>query len=174
MQCETLVTNNSPRLKDFDLVTLKIILPKPQPPFKVFAIAENVTSRFLRNTPHIDQNLVASCRKADMQISFDLRIKPSHVPHQLKDKIFEMTSVSSLRPIIKQFLVNANLYSSPLCDVVLNPGKQAHAFKLDLIEVNGSDKLNPVQEKAVESITRSIINTEEDQPKVALLQGPPG
>lgn len=175
LKCETLVRNNSPRLKDFDLVTLCVTTPTG--PVEVFAIAENVQIRFIPNMNGIDERLVAcSSPDSDISISFDLRVKPTNVPPppQIESNIFVVGPVSSLRPVIKQFLVHGNLFSSPLCDVVLNPVKEADAFKLDMVEVDGSPKMDVVQEQAVESITRTVLNTEEDEPKVVLVQGLPG
>lgn len=175
LKCETFVLGQSPRFKEFDLLGFEVPLPKPKQPIEVFAIAENIEFRFVNNKSDIDRRILSlsdSTREV-FRINFDLRVKPSNIPRQL-DKIFTLKSASSLRPVIKQFLVNANLWSSPLCEVILNPSSQGDAFQLDLVDVDGNGRLNPVQHKAVESISRSILNTDEDVPKVALLQGPPG
>lgn len=175
LKCETFVWGQSPRFKEFDLLTFLVPLPKPKEAMEVFAIAENVECRFANNQSDIDRRILSpsDSKKEVFRITFDLRVKPSNIPRNL-DTVFTVKSASSLRPVIKQFLLNGNLWSSPLCDVILNPSAQVGAFQLDLVEVDGNERLNPVQHKAVESITRSILNTDEDVPKVALLQGPPG
>lgn len=175
LHCETLVSLGTTRLKDLDLVALSVPL-KPNVLFQAFGIVENVEIRKVTSTHPPNRRLLEVRKRPenpDCRILFNLRIKASNVPLHL-DNIFTITSVTPLRPVIKQFLLHAELDCSPLCDVILHPGDNKEAFKLDMVDKEGNKKLNPVQHKAVESITSTILNAPEDEPKVALLQGPPG
>lgn len=176
LYCETLVSNGTPRLREWDLVALSIPL-KANPQFmKVFGIAENVEMRKITSANPANRRLLDVRKRPEnpeWRIKFKLRLKSANAPPGL-DNVFTITSVTPLRSIIKQFLLHAELDCSPLCDVILQPGDLSEAFKLDMVDVEGNEKLNPVQHKAVESITTTILNTPEDEPKVALLQGPPG
>ncbi|KAK4007478.1 hypothetical protein OUZ56_012633 [Daphnia magna] len=109
-----------------------------------------------------------------MKMSFVLLVKFSNVPKEL-DKIYTITKITCLSTVLKQFILNADLSRSPLCDVILHPSDFSDAFKLDTVDIEGkNDLLNPVQYKAVESITKTIVCASDREPKVALLQSPPG
>jgi hypothetical protein len=98
----------------------------------------------------------------------------SNVPTDL-DKFFVVTIIAPLHTDVKQFILNAELARSPLCDVILCPRDNVDAFKLDAVDVEENHAfLNPFQYKAVESISRTIVCASNREPKVALLQGPPG
>lgn len=175
LHCETLVSLGTTRLKEWDLVSLSIPV-KPSIIMEVFGIVENVEIRKITSSQPPNRRLLEVRKRPenpDWRLIFNLRLKSTNVPTHL-DNIFKITSVTPLRSIIKQFLLHAELDCSPLCEVILHPAELEEAFKLDIIDVEGNEKLNPVQHKAVESITTTILNTPEDEPKVALLQGPPG
>lgn len=174
--CETVVSHGSLRFKDLDLVALSIPIANSQTTMKVFGIVENVELRTITPDKPLDQRLLKAHKRIgspDYRITFYLRVKQSNIPLKL-NSIFTVSSVTALRTVYKQFVLNAELDSSPLGEVILNPGGLSEAFRLDVVDVEGNEKLNPIQNKAVDSITRTILNTCDDEPKVALLQGPPG
>ena len=172
LNCETLGLEG--RLREMDLVTLTVQLPKPNTFSKVFGIVEEVELRKIIRKDILDHRLLSTCSSPpEYRVVFKLRLKNSNVPKQL-DSIFTITKIMGLRTVVKQFQTSAELSRSLLCEVILHPSDYADAFKLDEVDVQNHEQLNPIQYKAVESITRTIINTPNHEPKVALLQGPPG
>jgi hypothetical protein len=95
-----------------------------------------------------------------------------HVPPNL-GSIFTVTRISRLNTVFKQIIQIAELARSPLCEVILHPSDYEDAFKLDAVLDDNHAFLNPIQYKAVASITKEVSSAERE-PKVALLQGPPG
>lgn len=159
-----------------DLVTLSVHISPQKPPVKFFGVVEQVVTRNWRRED-VDQRLLDTCQRQNVlyfKMTFVLWIKTSNVPKEL-DKIFTVTKITRLNTVIKQFILNAELARSPLCDVILHPSDFVDAFKLDSVDVEENQtSLNPSQYKAVESITRTIVCASDREPKVALLQGPPG
>lgn len=172
LQCETIVPNGAVRFKDMDLITLTVPLPN-QSISKVFGVVHDVQMRRIIRRENIDPRLLATSSQPDHLVTFTLRVKPSNVPSGL-DGIFTVTRVTQLKTMIRQFQLNAELDRSLLCDVILHPTNHAEAFKLEKVDVGEIKMLNAVQHKAVESITKTIVDTLAYVPKVALLQGPPG
>ncbi|XP_046652197.1 uncharacterized protein LOC124343119 isoform X5 [Daphnia pulicaria] len=173
LQCEAL----SPiRIIDMELVTLTVHISPQKPPVKFFGVAEQVVTRNWR-AEDVDPRLLETCQRQNVlyfRMSFVLWIKMSNVPKEL-DKIFSVTKISRLNTVVKQFILNAELACSPLCDVILHPSDYVDAFKLDTVDVEENHPvLNPCQYQAVESITRTMVCASDREPKVALLQGPPG
>ena len=173
LQCEAL---SPTRISDMDLVTLSIHISPQKPPVKVFGVVDQVVTRNWRRED-VDQRLLDTCQRQNslyFRMSFVLWIKASNVPKEL-DRIFTVTKIARLNTIVKQFILNAELATSPLCDVILHPSEYVDAFQLDTVDVEDSHNLlNPSQYKAVESITRTMVCASDREPKVALLHGPPG
>ncbi|KAK4022260.1 hypothetical protein OUZ56_007739 [Daphnia magna] len=173
LQCEALAAT---RINDKDLVAITVPIAPQKPPAKYFCVVDQLVIRNWRKED-TDPRLLESCKRPSdtyMRMSFVLLVKFSNVPKEL-DKIYTITKITRLSTVLKQFILNADLSRSPLCDVILHPSDFSDAFKLDTVDIEGkNDLLNPVQYKAVESITKTIVCASDREPKVALLQGPPG
>ncbi|XP_057368636.1 uncharacterized protein LOC130689698 isoform X2 [Daphnia carinata] len=173
LRCEALAAT---RINEKDLVAISVPITPQKPPAKYFGVVDQLVFRNWRKDD-TDPRLLESCRRPNetyMRMSFVLLVKLSNVPKEL-DKIYTITKITRLSTVLKQFILNADLARSPLCDVILHPSDFSDAFKLDTVDIEGkNDLLNSVQHKAVESITKTIVCASDREPKVALLQGPPG
>jgi hypothetical protein len=107
-------------------------------------------------------------------MSFTLWIKESCVPQEL-DNIFTVTKVLSLKTVVEHFFLDAKLALSPLFEAILRPNDNVDAFEMDTANLpKNNTALNPCQFTAVQSISRTIVSTSAEEPKIALLHGPPG
>ncbi|KAI9550999.1 hypothetical protein GHT06_005554 [Daphnia sinensis] len=173
LQCKTLAAT---RINDKDLVATTVPIAPQKPPANYFGVVEQLMFRNWRKED-TDSRLLELCERPNdtyMRMSFSLLVKLSNAPKEL-DKIYTITKITRLSTVVKQFVLNADLVRSPLCDVILHPSDFPNAFKLDTVDIQGKNNmLNPVQYKAVESITKTIVCTSDRKPLVALLQGPSG
>lgn len=178
---EVLVQENSQRLYEHDLLALTYE-PKQhgqvehgrEPP-RVFGMVETVTLRRYDGSKDIDPRLLQACRSPYYRINFNLRMKPGNAP-KATGHLISMFRVSSLRTHIKQFAIVTELETLPLYPVIMDPIKNSEAFTMmesDQI-IRSNAVLNDMQRKAVASITETMLNSDRNEPKVAMLQGPPG
>jgi hypothetical protein len=171
LKCEVL---SSSLINDLDLLTVTV---PNRSPTVFFGVARKVVRHsFNRNKDKIDEKLLNSLQKSNLpvsKISFELWITASNVPEVL-DSTFTVTKVLRLDNLVKSLIVNAELATSPLCDVILRPKDNPNVFKLDWIDKleENHATLNSSQNRAVASISTTMVCSLE--PKIALLQGPPG
>jgi hypothetical protein len=169
LRCEAL---SPTRITNMDLFSITFNSSRQKPPKKIFDVAEHVRYRSWE-IGEIDPRLLKTCQDPNIPItSFVLRILMYHVPPNL-GSIFTVTRISRLNTVFKQIIQIAELARSPLCEVILHPSDYEDAFKLDAVLDDNHAFLNPIQYKAVASITKEVSSAERE-PKVALLQGPPG
>lgn len=177
LQCQSLLVEGSFRLWDQDLMVLALPV-NDQKTVKLFGIAESVQLRNVARTGDLDPDLRSTCtnKRPDFILSFVLRVKRFRRYDAMSSRrTLTVAKVMTLKTAVKQFCVNADLTMSPLCNVILRPTDHTHAF--ELINANnstGNEKLNAKQQIAVRSISDTILRTPKGDPKVALLQGPPG
>ncbi|XP_046463247.1 uncharacterized protein LOC124209338 isoform X2 [Daphnia pulex] len=170
LRCETL---SRIMISNMDLVALDVHISPQEPPVKIFAVAERLDIKHYWKSDQIDSRLleIPQCLNFPLK-SFFLRMEMSRVPRNL-DKFFTVTTVSRLNTVVKQFILNAELARSPLCEVILRPSDCEDAFQLDAVDLESQAVLNPVQHEVVESFSRTVVFASENQPRVALLHGPP-
>lgn len=178
LQCQSLSVEGSFRLWDQDLMVLALPVTD-QKCVKLFGIAESVQLRKVPRTEDLDPELRSTCsnKRPDFLLSFVLRMKRAQRYDDLsrRRKVLTVAKVTTLKTAVKQFCVNADLTMSPLCNVILRPTDHTHAFELTNANTSaGNGKLNARQLTAVRSISDTILRTPKGDPKVALLQGPPG
>lgn len=176
LPCESLIPGGCTRLRDLDLVVLRVPLPKPNTFTKVFGVVSNVELRPAGRKETFDHRLLRACPRPDLRVYFTIRVKLSNAPPP--ESIISFTKIIPLRTVVKQFRFNAELSRSLLCEVILDPADCADVFKLETVDIEDRASLNPIlnpiQHKAVESFSRTIVNAPNYETKVALLQGPPG
>ena len=165
LDCQS-VFQSQPKTTGLEVGTLVVLMPLSQKSPKAFGIVENV------NWDPI------SCVNKDEQFlaTFQLRVKNSLNPHLL-NTAHPVLKITSLCPIINQLFMITELDNSPLKKIIIQPSKQEKAFQLAL---SYSEQLGNVsshsnhQHSAVQSICRTILISDPTEPKVALLEGPPG
>ncbi|EFX89072.1 hypothetical protein DAPPUDRAFT_310816 [Daphnia pulex] len=170
LQCEAL---SPTRIFEMELVSLTVASPQ-KPPVEIFAVAEQVRYWWKRERGEIDPRLLAICQRPNIPItSFNLRIKMYHVLPQL-NQVFTVTKITRLKTAMKQFILNAELARSPLCNAIIQPSDHVDAFKLETVNQENHTVLNASQFKAVESIAQTVVYSSDKQPKISLVHGPPG
>ncbi|KZR96045.1 Uncharacterized protein APZ42_009844, partial [Daphnia magna] len=137
LQCEALAAT---RINDKDLVAITVPIAPQKPPAKYFCVVDQLVIRNWRKED-TDPRLLESCKRPSdtyMRMSFVLLVKFSNVPKEL-DKIYTITKITRLSTVLKQFILNADLSRSPLCDVILHPSDFSDAFKLDTVDIEGKN-----------------------------------
>ena len=177
------------RLSEFDLITMSmqemsLQLRNPDKSKLLFGIVGTTKYRPKMNiqTNTLDPRLVASAENSfrrplqdsDYIVNFQLQVKKIPSPSSL-DKIYTVARMSSLRAIfMKRLSLNTELDNSPLGGIILEPSKHESAFTM--IPCTASPRLNSdlnaTQHSAVQSVAQSI--TQSREPKIALIEGPPG
>ena len=109
--------------------------------------------------------------------NFIIRLRGNFRRVILQETTFTLERVFSLWMIFKQLKVHATLSFSPLCHIILSiskPGERTFEFIPKEHKFNVDGKLNPSQKNAVISVAVTMVEAPMHEPRIALLQGPPG
>ena len=162
IRCTTTVDDYYKAPRESDLVVLKFTWKAKKN--AIFGIVENA-------------RVIATKDRHKNVCEFMLRVR-SNIRSVISGKNkFTIERVYSLWLLFKQLKVHGRLSFSPLCHVILSisrPQEKTFEFIQKEPEFEIDPLLNPSQRAAVASVAVTIVEAPTHEPKIALLQGPPG
>ena len=162
IRCSTTAPDANKAPRESDLVVLKFMWKTKKN--GLFGIVENARLTTAKNRPH------TVC-------DFMLRVRGTFRPVILESAKFAIERVHSLWLLFKQLKVHGRLSFSPLCQVILSISKnneRTFEFIQKEPQFEIDPLLNPSQKAAVTSVAVTMVEAPMHEPRIALLQGPPG
>lgn len=107
---------------------------------------------------------------------YTLSLKLSAIPNVQKNQYVNVTKITSLVTVFRQWNAIIGFQRSLLAKDILKPFREK-TFKLNEAKIEKTlrlNKLNESQLQAVSTVCRAVLETEFPIPRIVMLQGPPG
>lgn len=159
-------------LQEGDLIACSFA--KPKSPELVVALGFVMNSKVttgMRNRK-IDYRLSLNNSNKDVLIEATIAFRQNYTPLN-PTGVYKVKKIASLYSLMTLFDHQVALSKSLLCRTVLNP--DLNAFKLPFGAIGYTKSfLDQAQVDALLAVTQTIMMSRPEEPKVALIEGPPG
>ena len=176
LNCPVIILEGSERPREYDLCKFSRTDRRTGTKGYAFGIITSVMNNWNRmDSSHIHKlgKRFAECAKIKKRFFYgEVNVMVASTRPPDRESLIELVKLSSIKSFVRQLEVHSLLAESPIARFVLDPPPAV--FQPGTIAYDDLPELNETQNAAVASAVGMMILPAVDDPKIALLQGPPG